>query len=490
MINKIRTCFNHGVLVLFLLSFPCVVNAADRPNILFIFIDDMGPMALSCYGNEDVETPAIDSLASAGLRFTQAYACSQCSPTRAAFFTGQYGPRNGMTKVVNSRFWPKAPMLTPTTSKAISPDVSNIVKVLRKAGYTTGMSGKWHIGGPYDSRGMSAREGYAKSYGFDFCGTMGAKPRSPLAVEEITDDAITFIHENKTKPWFFYASHKTTHTPLVAPVELVEKHVSRGYEKTNSRWGDLDQRPTADYLAMLEHLDNNVGRLLSTLDELGLADNTLVLLMGDNGTLDRVASSSPLRGGKGMAYEAGIRVPLLMRWPKLIEPGTTNGSLTHIIDLYPTFVSLAQASPPADHHLDGITLVPAMKGGSLDRNTLYWHMPHYVPMYARTPCSVIRQGDWKLIHYYGDTFDTTGFTPVNRKPAGRLVLGAQTELYNLAKDPGETTDLAATNPDKRDELFTDLQAWLHATSAKLPIPNPDRSADPSKWLTEAASRQR
>ncbi len=469
---------------------PVPAVAAQRTNILFIFVDDMGPGALSCYGNQDVGTPHMDSLSEDGMRFTKAYACSQCSPSRAAFLTGQYGPRSGMTKVINSRSWPHAPMLTPTALKSIPPEVPTIADVLKKAGYVTGLSGKWHVAGPYDTSQNGRQTFDFSEYGFDYAGRMQQEAKSAHCVTGITDDAISFMKENRDKVWFFFASHKTTHTPLNAPSSLVNKHLKRGYPRSTTRWGDFEQRPTADYLAMLEHLDNNVGRMLETLESLGIADDTLVLLMGDNGTLDRVASSTPLRGGKGMPYEGGVRVPLLMRLPGVISPGQPCSSLAHIIDLYPTFASIAGASLPVDHVIDGVSLVSAMSGGSLPRDTLYWHMPHYVPMYARTPCSVIRSGDWKLIHYYGDTFDTSGFTPRNRKPAGKLLVGSRTELYNLTNDPSENTNLIDQHPGKRDELFAKLQDWLDTTSAKLPEPNPDVASDSTKWLYEAPNRLR
>ena len=477
---------HHGLLsfVLCLSALPCSVLASQRPNILFIFIDDMGPGALSCYGNQDISTPHMDSLSSTGVQFAQAYACSQCSPSRSAFLTGQYGPRSGMTKVINSRFWPRAPMLTPTASKALSPQVATIAKVLRDAGYTTGISGKWHVAGPYDTRGGKPEPFDFGAYGFDFVGTMSQESPTPHCVEGVTNDTIAFIKENRETPWFFFASHLTVHTPLDAPSDFVDKHEQRGYGRSRTRWGNFGQRPTAEYLAMLEHLDNNVGRVLETIESQGVRGETLVVLMGDNGTLDRVASSAPLRGGKGMPYEGSIRVPLLMRFPGVIAPGQTNASIVHIVDLYPTFASVAGATVPDEHTIDGVSLTQAMRGKLLDRNTLFWHMPHYVPMYARTPCSVIRRGKWKLIHYFGDTFDTTGFTPVNRKPAGKLVLGSRTELYDLVDDPGETTDQSATESVKRDELLAELQAWLDESSAKLPVANPDVAQDPVDWLDE------
>jgi len=302
-------------------------------------------------------------------------------------------------------------------------------------------------------------------------------------VTAITDDMIGFIEQNKDRPWFAYAAHFTPHAPLAAPKALVEKHAARGYKPSSTPGGKSAERPSADYLAMLEHLDNEVGRLLARLDELKLADNTVVIFASDNGGLSRVADNSPLREGKGAPYEGGIRVPLIVRWPGHIKPGTTCDVPVHFVDFYPTFAQLAGAPSPAGHPLDGESLLPLwLRSGPLQRAALYWHMPTYTLNYGRTPCAVIHQGDWKLIHWFGDYLDTRGFTPGD-KVYGKLVVGPRTELYNLRDDLGETRALAAAQPEKVKELTAALEAWWKFTGAKFPEKNPDY--DPQTWSAKS-----
>lgn len=476
--------YSLSLLVCQMLLLGSTLQAADvsKPNILHILADDMGWTALSCFGNKDIATPNLDRLAAQGMRFSAAYADAQCSPTRAAFFSGQYGARSGVFKVIHEQEPPKAFMRIPEPNLAMQPDIASLATTLRKAGYTTGLSGKWHIADNYSAAALRARDGgkYFDRYGFDFCGAASedAHPEDK-AVSAITDDILGFIEKAGEKPWFACAMHFSTHTKLNAPKALVEKHAARGYKHTTSPAGKYSERPTAEYLAMLEHLDNEVGRLLAKLDELGLADRTMVVFTSDNGGLSRVASCAPLREGKGSPYEGGIRVPLIVRWPGKVKPGSVCDTPVHVIDYYPTYAALAGATPPAGHKLDGRSLVPLLtQSGTLDRDTLAWHMPSYTAMYGRTPCAVIRKGDWKLIHWFGDYLDPHGFTP-DDTPYGKLVIGPRTELYHLADDLSETKALSATHPDKAKELRTALEAWWQDTGAGFPTKNPD--FDESSW---------
>jgi arylsulfatase A len=456
---------------------PLAAYAAEqRPNILHILADDMGWTALSCYGNKDVATPNLDRLAVQGMRFTEAYADAQCSPTRAAFLSGQYGARSGVFKVIHEQEPPKAFQRIPTPNLAMSPEVATLATTLRQAGYTTGLSGKWHIANSYLAAALRGNEGgnYFDRYGFDFCGDATESEHSEdKAVTAITDDIIGFIERSKGRPWFAYAAHFTTHTKLTAPKALVDKHVARGYKRTTAVTAKYSERPTAEYLAMLEHLDNEVGRLLAKLDELKLADRTVVVFTSDNGGLSRMASCAPLREGKGSPYEGGIRVPLIVRWPGKVKPGSQCDVPVHAVDYYPTYAALAGTKPAANQKLDGEDLVPLwQQTGTLKRNTLCWHMPTYTAMYGKTPCAVIRQGDWKLIHWFGDYLDPRGFTP-DDLPYGKLVVGPRTELYNLRDDLSETRDLATTKPDEAKELRAALDRWLADTGAGFPTKNPD-----------------
>jgi arylsulfatase A-like enzyme len=477
------------LLLLALLSTLASARAADdRPNILFILADDLAWNAPGCYGNKDVPTPHLDRLAAQGMRFTQAYADAQCSPTRAAFLSGQYGARTGLFEVIMNAAGrpmvspPRAYLRPPEPALALSPEVGNLAGALRAAGYATGLSGKWHVADGYAAAPLREREGgrYFDRYGFDFCGAADeSRQREDKAVDAITNDIIGFIERNRAKPWFAFVSHFTPHTRLAAPAALVEKHVARGYRRSSSPTGKFSERPSADYLAMLEHLDTNVGRLLQRLDELQLAPRTLVIFTSDNGGMSTVSSSLPLREGKGSPYEGGIRVPLIARWPGRIAPKSECRVPVHTVDYYPTFLELARSAAPAGRQLDGRSFVPLLTAtGNGSARDLFWHLPTYNVPYGRAPSAVIRRGEWKLIRWIGDCLDTKGLTPDDR-PYGRLVVGARSELYNLSEDSGETRDLAATFPEKAAELQAALEAWWRDTGARMPEKNPNY--DPAEW---------
>jgi uncharacterized sulfatase len=435
------------------------------------------------------------------MRFTQAYADAQCSPTRAAFLSGQYGARTGVFKVLNEKEPSFAPMRSAEAKDAMGPETATLASAMRKAGYMTGISGKWHIAHNYAVAALRKREGYFDSYGFDFAGPAnGNEHHEDKTVTAITDDIIGFIESNRSKPWFAFVSHFSPHTKLEAPEALIAKHVARGFKRSANDEGSSTERPIANYLAMLEHLDNEVGRLLAKLDELKLSDNTLVIFTSDNGGLSRVTNNAPLREGKGSPYEGGIRVPLIMRWPAKVKAGSECDAPVHTVDFYPTFIKVASAlaeskspdaaaakprSEPAAT-LDGESLLPLLtQTGPLQRPALFWHMPTYTTNYGRTPCAVIREGDWKLIHWFGDYLDTTGFTP-DDKPYGKLVVGPRTELFNLREDPNETHNLATDRPKKTTHLTNALNAWLKRTGAKLPTANPD--FDEKRWWISAGAK--
>lgn len=463
----------------------------SQPNILHILADDMGWTALSCYGNKDVSTPHLDRLAGQGMRFTSAYADPQCSPTRAAFLSGQYGARTGVFKVLNEKEPSRAFLRSAEANAALGPDVAILATTLRKVGYTTGISGKWHVANNPAVAPLRKRdEGkYFDRYGFDFAGPAnGAEHHDDKTVTAITDDIIGFIESNRNKPWFAFVAHFSPHTPLEAPESLIAKQVARGYKRAEGNEGKSTERPIANYLAMLEHLDNEVGRLLAKLDALGLEENTVVIFTSDNGGLSRVTSNAPLREGKGSPYEGGIRVPLLIRWPAKVKSGSECAVPVHAVDYYPTFAALAGAALPADHPLDGESLLPLLtQTGPLQRTALHWHMPTYTTNFGRTPCAIIREGDWKLIHWFGDYLDTTGYTP-DDLPYGKLVLGPRTELYNVREDPSETQNLAPGRPQKTTHLTNALNAWFKRTGAKLPSPNPD--FEESRWWTFADNQSK
>jgi uncharacterized sulfatase len=464
-------------------SLLALAQPARRPNILFILADDLGWNALSCYGNKDVATPNLDRLAQQGMRFTAAYAEPQCSPTRAALLSGQYGARTGVFKVIHEKEPPNTALTIPEANLAMQPHLATLPAALRTAGYSTAIAGKWHIADEYAAADVRDRENgrYFDRYGFDFASPVAEKHHpADKAVTALTNEVLSFIERAGPKPWFAYLAHFTTHTRLAAPKTLVDKHAARGYKRSSSPNARFSERPSAEYLAMLEHLDTETGRLLAELDRRNLSANTFVLFTADNGGLSRMASMAPLREGKGAPYEGGTRVPLIVRWPGKIKPGTTNPTPVHTIDHYPTLLDIAAAKAPANHTLDGLSLLPLLLQNSktLRRDTLYGYTPTYTLMYGRTPCSWLRAGDWKLIHWYGDYLAPEGFTPDNT-PYGKLLLGPRWELYNLRDDPSETRDLAASQPARLAQLRKKLEAWWQQTGAKAPTINP--SFDPAKW---------
>ena len=456
-----------------------------RPNIILILADDLGWNGVGCQGNKDVQTPNLDRLAAQGMRFTQAYAETQCSPTRGCLFSGQSPARTGMFAVTHEKDPANPPMTPPPHLMAMPPATASLTLSLRAAGYATGMSGKWHIGYNYNAAPLIQRDGgkFFDSYGFDFVGSCkDSNPEKDKNADAVTADLIGFIEKNKDRPFFAYLAHHTPHAPIEARKELVEKYVARGFTRSTSELCKTEERPTANYYAMLDHLDDTIGRVLAKLDELNLASNTVVIFASDNGGLGRMADMAPLRESKGAAYEGGLRVPLIVRWPGHVAPGVTCDTLVHTLDFYPTFMALSGGKPAPDHKLDGLNLLPLLtRTGKLKRDTFCWHMPTYTAMYGRTPCSVIREGDWKLIHFHGDYLDTTGRLPRHDSLYGKIVLGERAELYNLRKDPSETNNLAAAEPKRVAKMKCKLDDYLKQTHAAMPVKNPKFDPADATW---------
>ncbi len=468
-------------IVLAIQSIIGCLASSRQPNIVFILADDLGWNALGCYGSELADTPNLDRLASEGIRFTDAYALSQCLPTRAAFFSGQYGARTRLTSV-ETKSPDYAPMISPGRASGLSPDTYTLFEMLRDAGYATGMSGKWHVADSYNALTLLNKSGieYFEPYGLDFVGSSQSET-DEKSVMEITGDMLDFIEANRNRPFIAYLSHQTVHTPLSVPEEYTEKYVNRGFRRSSYKDGLFEERVVAEYLGMIDFLDHSVGTVMEKLDELGISENTVLVFASDNGGLTRVWKNDPLRGGKGQLYEGGVRIPLIIRWPNRIEAGIVESTPIHIVDLYPTFMEIAGGSAPSDQILDGVSLVPLLTGKrDLSRGALYSHHPEYVVAFAKTPCSMIRKGDYKLIHYFGDYLDPEGCIPKARTLSGRFVLGSKTELFNLREDIGEQFDLSNRMPEKVLELMNDLKAWWADTDAQFPKANPNM--DPSQWI--------
>jgi arylsulfatase A-like enzyme len=447
-------------------SEPATQDRSARPNIVFILADDLGWADVNAFDprqRDFYETPHIDRLASQGMKFTAAYAnAANCSPTRAALLSGQYYPNQPVYHVGS----PSQGKLIPVPNKAKLPsDKVTLAEALKPAGYTTALIGKWHIGAPPD-HGPQA-QGFDFNIGGYWAGNPGVwpggyfKPNNNARIGDarngeylthyLTRKAAGFIEKHKDEPFYLQLSYYTPHSPFQAPKKRVEK-----YQDKPARGGHHH----ATYAAMIESLDRGVGEITRTLKQAGIADETIVVFFSDNGgrgsyermghDRDHVTSNAPLKGGKGSFYEGGIRVPLIVRWPAVTEPGTVSSEPVIGIDFYPTFLDAAGVSAPSDYKLDGVSLMPLLRDpqAALDREALYWHFPGYPnAAWRSSPVSVIRRGPWKLMKFYE---------------------GPTLKLYNLRKDLGEYDNLADTRPKVRKRMHRQLKGWLKKTDAPLP----------------------
>lgn len=457
-----------------------------KPNILFILIDDMGWNALSSYGGRYVKTPNIDQLAQQGMKFTQAYTAPMCSPARARLISGEYGVRTGI--IAQGSGSPRnTPLLVPGFTHKLKTSNYTVANMLEDAGYTTMVSGKWNLGDAYRVADLKKKKGdsYFAPYGFDYIGDGHEKGWKQIDKDKgtpaIIADFFQFVDSGAGKqPFFAYLAFFAIHTPIDAPDSLVQVFMERGFPKSTDRFGNAKEKPTADYLAMIKYLDLSIGRLLDGLAQRNLANNTLVVFTSDNGGMNRDWDNFPLRGAKGLLYEGGIRVPLIVRWPGVVPAGSQTNVPVGMVDWYPTFKAIASASIPSSKVLDGVSLVPLLtQQGELHRTTLFWHRPLYRLDYGQTPASVIRSGDFKLIHYYGDYLDTRGYLPERHKTYGKLIVGEKNELFNIRRDPGERHDLSKKFPKKVQSLLDSLEILIHQTNA--PLPKKNVNFDRSKW---------
>lgn len=439
------------------------ISAAAKPNIIFILADDLGYTDLACYGSKYYETPNIDRLAAEGIRLTDGYTCGpNCQPTRAALMTGQYGPRTGVYTVGSiDRFnWQSRPLRPVDNVTSLPLDKITIAQSLKSAGYVTAMFGKWHLGdaGPHHPRQRGFDEAIV-SAGKHFDFKTNPKTDYPVGsylADFLTDRAIDFVRRNRERPFFLYLPHFGVHAPHEARKELIEKFAAK------PKSGGHDD-PT--YAAMIASVDESVGRILKTLDELKLATNTLVIFSSDNGGVggyareglnrsDGITDNAPLRGGKGMLYEGGIRVPWIFRWPGTITAASPCAEPIVSVDLFPTLLEVAGATPPAKHTLDGVSYAKLLTSGGedgLNREALFWHFPGYLGAgknsWRTTPVGVIRAGDWKLLEFFEDS---------------RL------ELYNLRTDRSEQQNLSGKEPERTAKLHARLQHWRKQLTAPMP----------------------
>lgn len=414
-----------------------------RLNVVYILADDLGWTDLGCYGSQYYETPHIDALARSGMRFTNAYAaCHVCSPTRASILTGKYPARLHLTQVVGQPGPSDRKLRPPNWKKALSAEEVTLAEALRRAGYATAIAGKLHVGNGY--------QGFQEKLGPAHVGKSYFKKGSYIT-DLLTKEAAGFIQRHRDKPFFLYLSHHAVHVPLEAKKALIEK-----YQKKPARGGQKN----AVYAAMIESLDQSVGRVLKKLKDLSLADKTMVVFMSDNGGWRGATSIAPLRGGKGGNYEGGVRVPMIVKYPGVVKPATTYDRPVTSVDHYPTILEAAGVKGDAKHNgkVDGESLLPVLTGrGELKRDAIFWHYPHYKRGTKTPPLGAIRKGDFKLIEFYEDK---------------RL------ELYDLKNDIGEGRNLAASKPELAEALQKRLARWRASVGAQMPQPNPSFRADP------------
>ena len=455
-----------------------------RPNFLFILMDDMGWMDTGVYGSEFYETPHIDRLAAMGMRFSDAYAANPlCSPTRASIMTGKYPGRLKLTAPtghlptdldepsIPEEASPQQRFLMPNSRTQLPLDEYTLAEALRDVGYHTGFIGKWHLGQePFwpDKQGFDVNiaggpnpgpPSYFSPYGLP---NIEDGPEGEYLTDRLTDETIRYIEKHQDQPFFLCLWHFAVHSPWNAKQEDME----RFYGKVDPR-GEQHNPLIA---GMHYNVDQNIGRILDTLDDLGIADNTVIVFTSDNGQLrtvpgepgaprrntplrggDHVTSNAPLRGGKAQIWEGGTRIPLIVAWPGHIEAGSLSDTVVSSVDFYPTLLELAGAAPKPDQIIDGESILPVLsQTGELEREAIFCHFPH-TPLAAKGPSAYVRKGDWKLIRFFE----------------------LSDELYNLRDDIGETTDVAAAHPDVLADMQRLMDRFLEDTGSLIPRLNPN-----------------
>lgn len=470
-IVKVNQALFHVFFACLWISASCL--AQGRPNIVMIMADDLGGRDLPVYGNRFNETPNIDKLAHQGMLFHHAYAAPVCSATRASIQSGQYPARVGIFDFIPGHWRPFEEVIVPHHEVQHLPeDIVTLGDVMQRAGYKTGYFGKWHLNNGeqnlpnvrgYDVAHMYAGGGY---YAPKFIPAYEGDGEKRLSTV-LTDMGIDFMREYKEEPFFLFISHYDVHVQLDADKDLIDKYLNKKK--------DPDYPCNAVYAAMMEHVDNSVGDIMRAVDELGLADNTIFIFYSDNGGVDNrydnlpllvgkgkaaypeghplsfiATSNAPLRAGKGTLYEGGVRVPLIVRWPGKVPPGSTSDALVSSVDFYPTFLELVKGKAPEKQVLDGFSMLPALTENSFDPSReVFTHYPVY---HHEQPMSALRKGDWKIVE--------------------NLVSG-EFELFNLTYDVNETTDLKFSYAEKTAEMKTALSKWQTNTNAQKPVPNPN-----------------
>ena len=453
--------FKLFALILALTLFGCkkdqVQSSTENKqwNVVFILADDMGWNQVKYHGITNYyDTPNIDGIASSGMSFTNAYAAAPiCSPARASIMTGKYPARLHLTDYLPGNSYPYAPLLSAEQRKeGLSMKEVTLAELFKKQGYTTGHFGKWHLN--KDKNYQDGRLGDPESQGFDdVLATVKPKPDSNSKdahhVGEITDRTLQFIENNKDKPFFAYVSHHVVHRPLMEDKDLINSY------KTKQHNENRVNNPIMG--AMIERMDRSIGRILIKLEDLNLTDNTIIVFFSDNGGFKYYQDQAPLRGGKAMVFEGGIRVPFAIKWPGVIKPSTVSDVPMITNDFFPTLAEII-GGVSDDEEIDGISLVPVLRGEKfIERDALFWHFPHYHRQ-GYKPSGAIRMGDYKLIEWY------------ERSIQG---LDYQYDLYNIKEDIGESKNLANEMPELVVKMKNRLHNWLNEVGANKMKINPN-----------------
>ncbi|VGO11900.1 Arylsulfatase [Pontiella desulfatans] len=450
----------------------CAGYASDirQPNIVMVMVDDLGLYDLNCYGYKAVDTPNANKLAEEGMFFSNAYAGSTvCTPSRAAVISGQAPARLHLTNhISNQHFAPENPILLNAPEvTALPPETVTFAEKLRDNGYSCGFFGKWHLSRQkpdasnrvVDERTQPDNQGFENNVGGNGNGGppggwfspyknpyLPNGPEGEYLPERLANEAVAYMEANKDKPFLIAMWNYTVHSPIETTQELTDKYKAR--KQAGAKVGN----PV--YAGMVEAADNVLGRLLQKIDELGLRDNTLVMLTSDNGGFNYgVTDHPPLRGTKSWLFEGGLRIPLIVRWPGKVKPGSVSEERVTHLDFFPTFMEAAGIAVGPDQILDGESMVPVLAGtGGMQRDAVYFHYPNYAWHAKNRLGGAIIQGDFKLLNWYDDD---------------------SVELYNLKNDPSEKQDLAARNPELAERLKRKFKKWLKDVDANMPVENPE-----------------
>ena len=421
-----------------------------RPNIIFILADDLGYSQTGCYGSDYYKTPNVDKLAEEGIRFTNAYsACSVSSPTRASILTGKYPARLHLTDFIAGNNSDDYLLSQPDWQKYLPLEEVTMAEILKERDYQTAIFGKWHLSvtkfGPESLPFNPDKQGFNQYFVIDKPDRTDNPENDPHKSDSVGNRSVEFIRENAGNPFFLFVSFSAIHNPLMEKADSVERWKSiSGSEKP-------ENNPVI--AAMLARMDRNIGKIINTVEELDLASNTMIIFFSDNGGLESDAKQTPLRHGKGWLYEAGIRVPLIIKWPASIKAGQVSNEIVNSIDFLPTLTDLVGAE--RNTGVDGISLLSHItKGTPLPERNLYWHYPHY---HNGPPCGAVRSGKWKLIEWYEKSLLDESESAF--------------ELYDLDNDISESVNLSDSLKVITKKLSGELQEWRQYVNAQMPVPN-------------------